>query len=125
HGTPFFQGGYVEVMYFLTGENRAFNKFYGVPAKTFPWENAYCVRNCTDSCWGRGAWQVGVRYNYVDLNDNGINGGILNSVTFGVNWFMTPNAKVQFNYDLTNRSQVQQVSAGDINSFGIRFQYVF
>ena len=31
------------------------------------------------------------RYNAIDLNDNGINGGELNSFTFGVNWFWTAN----------------------------------
>ncbi|HEY2882603.1 MAG TPA: hypothetical protein VGJ15_09225 [Pirellulales bacterium] len=59
------------------------------------------------------------------LHYNGINGGILNSFTFGVNWFATPNTKVQFNYDFTNRSAVKTVAAGDINSFGTRVQYMF
>jgi phosphate-selective porin len=68
---------------------------------------------------------VGVRYNTLDLNDNGINGGMLNSFTFGVNWFLNANAKMQFNYDFTDRSQVKTVAAGDINGFGMRFQYVF
>ena len=52
-----------------------------------------------------GRWQIGARYNAIDLNDNGINGGILNSFTFGVNWFWTPNVKVQFNYDLTHAAK--------------------
>jgi phosphate-selective porin OprO and OprP len=124
-GTPFFQGGYVELWYFLTNDNRSFNKQYGVPANTSPLENAYWVKSCSGCCSGWGAWQVGARYNAVDLNDNGINGGILNSFTFGVNWFLNPNAKMQFNYDFTNRSKVKTVAAGDINSFGTRFQYSF
>ena len=125
-GTPFFQGGYVEVWYFLTDDNRTFNLVYGVPARTVPLENAFWVRNaCGNCCGGWGAWQVGVRYNTVDLNDNGINGGMLNSFTFGVNWFLNANAKMQFNYDFTDRSQVKTVAAGDINGFGVRFQYVF
>ena len=114
-GTPFFQGGYVEVWYFLTNDNRSFNKQYGVPANTSPLENAYWVKSCSGCCSGWGAWQVGARYNAVDLNDNGINGGILNSFTFGVNWFLNPNAKMQFNYDFTNRSKVKTVATGDIN----------
>jgi len=125
-GTPFFQSGYVEVWYFLTDDNRTFNLVYGAPARTVPLENAFWVRNaCGNCCGGWGAWQVGVRYNTVDLNDNGINGGMLNSFTFGVNWFLNANAKMQFNYDFTDRSQVKTVAAGDINGFGMRFQYVF
>ncbi len=125
-GTPYFQGGYIEVLYFLTGDDRIFNKSCSVPGQTLPEENAYWVRNSTGGCcYGTGAWQLGVRYNAVDLNDNGINGGILNSFTLGVNWFLNPNARVQFNYDFTNRSQVKTVAAGNINGFGTRFQYNF
>ena len=124
-GTPFFDGGYVELWYFLTGDNRVYNKFYAAPANVVPLENAFWVRNGSGCCGGWGAWQVGVRYNAIDLNDNGINGGTLNSFTFGVNWFLNPNTKWQFNYDFTNRGQVKTVAAGDINSFGTRFQYSF
>ncbi len=110
----------------MTDDYRTFNKVYGVPARTVPIENAYWVRDASGHCCsGWGAWQIGVRYNAVDLNDNGINGGILNSFTFGVNWFLNPNTKVQFNYDFTNRSQVKTVAAGDISGFGTRFQFVF
>jgi phosphate-selective porin OprO/OprP len=102
-----------------------YNKFYAAPANVVPLENAFWVRNGSGCCGGWGAWQVGVRYNAIDLNDNGINGGTLNSFTFGVNWFLNPNTKWQFNYDFTNRGQVKTVAAGDINSFGTRFQYSF
>jgi phosphate-selective porin OprO/OprP len=124
-GTPFFDGGYVELWYFLTGDSRVYNKFYATPAGVVPMENAFWVRNGSGCCAGWGAWQVGVRYNAVDLNDNGINGGTLNSFTFGVNWFLNPNTKWQFNYDFTNRGPVKTVAAGDINSSGTRFQYSF
>lgn len=124
-GTPFFQGGYAEVWYFLTGDNRTYNKFYAAPANTVPLENVFWVRNANGCCGGWGAWQVGVRYNAIDLNDNGINGGVLNSFTFGVNWFLNPNVKWQFNYDFTARGQVKTVAAGDINGFGTRFQFCF
>ena len=124
-GTPFFQGGYVEAWYFLTGDNRTFNKQYGVPVRTVPIENAYWVRSPSGCCYGSGAWQVGARYSAIDLNDNGINGGTLNSGTFGVNWFLNPNAVVQFNYDLTHRSQVKTTPPGFINGFGTRVAFNF
>ncbi len=124
-GTPFFQGGYVQALWFLTGEHDVYNRHTGTFEGPVPYENAYCVRSCNGECKGWGAWQIGARYNAVDLNDNGINGGILNSFTFGVNWFWTPNVKVQFNYDLTQRSEVKTVDAGFINAWGTRFACFF
>jgi phosphate-selective porin OprO/OprP len=58
----------------------------------------------------RGAWQVGARYNVLDLNDQGINGGVLQNVTIGLNWFFNPNTKWQFNYIATHRD-VSQTAA--------------
>ena len=65
------------------------------------------------------------RYNAIDLNDNGINGGELNSFTLGVNWLWNANSRVQLNYDFTARGPVKTVAAGDINALGIRFSYDF
>ena len=45
-----------------------------------------------------GAWQVGTRYSRTDLKSTGIDGGILQDVTLGLNWFLNPNMKFQFNY---------------------------
>ena len=124
-GTPFYHGGYVSVLWFLTGEHSVYNRHTGTFEGVTPFENAFCTSSCNGVNEGTGAWQLGFRYNTIDLNDNGINGGILDSFTFGVNWYWTPNAKVQFNYDLTRRSDVKTVDAGDINSFGLRFAYFF
>lgn len=124
-GTPFFQGGYVQCGYFLTGEHEVYDRHRGTFDRITPYENAFCVRSCDGECKGWGAWQVLGRYNTIDLNDNGINGGELNSFTLGVNWFWNANARVYLNYDFTNRSRVKTVAAGDINSLGIRFGYDF
>ncbi len=124
-GTPFFYGGYLQAMWFLTGEHDIYNRRTGTFDGPIPYQNAYCVRTCDGVSRSWGAWQIGGRYNAIDLNDNGINGGILNSFTFTLNWFWTPNAKVQFNYDLTHRSQVDTVEPGFINAWGIRFAYFF
>jgi phosphate-selective porin OprO/OprP len=66
-----------------------------------------------------------VRYSALDLNDNGINGGVMQAGTLGLNWFMNPNAKMQFTYDLAHRGQVRETAPGYINSYGIRLSYDF
>jgi phosphate-selective porin OprO/OprP len=125
HGTPYFQGGYVEVMYFVTGEHRNYNTKLAAFDRPNVYENAYIVAGRDGTCMGSGAVQVGARYSAMDLNANGINGGDLQSMTFGVNWFLNPTVKVQFNYDLTHRSEVRGVESGFINSFGTRFALDF
>jgi phosphate-selective porin OprO/OprP len=124
-GTPWFQGGYIQCGYFLTGEHEVYNRQRGTFDRVTPYENAFCTRSCAGECKGWGAWQVVARYNSLNLNDNGINGGSLDSFTFGVNWFWNANARMQLNYDFTSRGPVKQVAAGDINSLGIRFGYDF
>jgi len=125
HGTPFFQGGYVQCGYFLTGEHEVYERRRGTFERVEPYENAYCVRAPEGECKGWGAWQVCARYNALTLVDNDINGGRLNSFTLGLNWFWNANARVQFNYDFTNRSAVKATAEANINSFGTQFSYDF
>ena len=68
---------------------------------------------------------MGARYSYTNLDSGLINAGVLNAMTFGVNWFLNPNLKFQFNYDITYRSQVAQCAPGWINAAGIRCAFDF
>ena len=72
-----------------------------------------------------GAWQVGARYCYSDLNDGPINGGIVNEVTFGLNWFLNPNMKLQWNYDIGHRAIAGGTSDGNYYGFGMRMTFDF
>src|SRR5690606_7764957 len=122
----FFQGGYLQLMYFLTGEHRTFNKKLAALDRVIPNENVFWVRTADGAAaGGRGAWQVGFRYSALDLNDKRINGGLLHAGTIGINWFLNPNAKIQFNYDIAHRGAVKEVAPGLVNSFGTRFAYDF
>ena len=60
--------------------------------------------------------------------EQGINGGVLNGVTLGANWFLNPNTRVALNYDFTYRDFTNSLGAngsGGINGFGTRFFYDF
>lgn len=126
-GTVYVQNFYVEGHYFLTGETREYEKKAGAFGRVIPLKNA----RWKGGCYQPGAWQLAFRYDHADLNDSGVDGGRLNCYTFGVNWFLNPNMKVQANYALTERdrgiSQVQTatVDNGLIHGFGMRLAYDF
>lgn len=132
-GTLFMQGGYVQTLYFLTGENRNYNRQSGVFGRVIPNENAHPSRS-----WG--AWQVGARYDWLDLNSGIVSGGREQDLTLGLNWFLNPNARFQLNYVLTwvNNAPpttfpgtigalngARFVGDGVINSFGGRMDFTF
>ena len=105
-GTVYYQSGYAEVLYFLTGESRTYSKIEYRFDRPIPHNNFYAIRGGGSGrrlSLSEGAWQVGVRYNYLCLDDGEVNGGVLNGMTLGLNWLLNPNARVYFNYDFTYR----------------------
>lgn len=128
-GDVLYHGGYAQVFYFLTGEHETYDKLLGVFTRVTPHENFFVGR---DECGnvtggGIGAWQVGARYNYLDLNDNGFNGGILHNGTLGLNWFLNPNMKFQFDFMATHRDAPLAGDLGDgwIYGWGTRWAMDF
>jgi phosphate-selective porin OprO/OprP len=121
-GTVMYHGGYAEVLYFLTGEYQAYDKAEGTFGRVVPKCNLRTTRGQGVSGWG--AWQIGVRYSYLDLTDKAIQGGRLYDWTVGLNWFWNPNMKVQLNYILERRDQ-PGVSPAWINGLGVRGAYDF
>ena len=122
-GALFYSGGYVEVLYMLTGEHRAYVRESGLYDRIVPRKNAYWVlgKKGAPNEAGGGAWQVALRYNYLNLNDKGINGGVLSDVTAGLNWFINPNMKFQCNYSVTNRHSPTGQSDGTIQGLGFKY----
>lgn len=121
YGNTFYHGGYVEVHYFLTGEHRAYDHDRMAFTRVTP-KNP--VR-WTGDTRGIGAWQLALRYGYLDLNDGGVAGGVSHEFVAGVNWFLTANAKIQANYVLTHRNVTGGAGDGYINGFGVRTAWDF
>jgi phosphate-selective porin OprO/OprP len=121
-GTVFYHGGYIQALYFLTGEHQEYVRREGVFGRVVP-RNDYHLKTC-DAYRAMGAWQVGVRFSYLDLNDKAIQGGQLYDWTVGLNWFLNPNMKVQLNYILEHRD-MPGVAVGWINGIGLRAAYDF
>jgi phosphate-selective porin OprO and OprP len=120
-GTLFYQGTYVELLYFLTGEHRAYDRRTAVFDRVVPLRNF----NVWVDSHGWGAWQVGVRYGYLDLQNKGVNGATLNDIVLGLNWFINPNAKIQWNLALDHRDSTPPGSSGWTYIFGARLALDF
>ncbi|MFP4257307.1 MAG: OprO/OprP family phosphate-selective porin, partial [Desulfobacterales bacterium] len=116
---PDFSGYYVYGSYFLTGESRNYKPGSGSFGRVKP------NRDFSFHKQGAGAWELGVRYSSLDLNDESIEGGELNDLTLGVNWHLNPNVRTMINYvyaDLEDRADVDDDSA---NILQARFQVDF
>jgi len=129
-GDVWFNGGYIQATYFLTGESRTYDRRLGRLGSSYitsPFTPFYFTRG-EDGGWlfGRGAWELAARYNYLDLNSKGIQGGISNAWEAGVNWYLNPNLKIQFEYLWQDRFNMSDSkNSGNLNGLGIRTQFFF
>jgi phosphate-selective porin OprO and OprP len=140
-----FNGGYLQAAYTLTGENRAYDRKSGGLSRYYfggqgPYENAFLVRDQDGGfCCGHGAIEVACRYSYVDLNAGSVaagtfvNGGIMQGVSTGVNWYLNSNLTVNtewvydFRYDVPGNGANPGTTTvvGDVMGFGTRVQLSF
>ncbi len=126
-----FWGAYFYAAYFLTGEHMPWERDSGTLGRPKPFENFFLVNRCRGGVGGGwGAWQVAARYSYADFNDDDILGGIGESLTIGLNWYWTANARMQFNWlhgKITDNgfTRAPAVLSGNYDIVGTRFMVDF
>jgi len=131
-----FNGGYLQVAYTLTGENRAYDRRMGTLAREYygksgPFSNAFLIRDDDGHVHcGWGAWEIAARYSYVNLNDgtglNRIQGGVLNGFTLGVNWYANANFNLMCDWVYNTRDDLAPGSfTGFVSGLGIEAQLQF
>lgn len=112
-------GVYAQAGWFLTGEHRPYDRKLGTIDRVIPKENfGY------NAAGGSGAWEVAARFSWLNLNDNGIQGGQLTDWTAGVNWYWNPNTKLVFNY-VHALASVPGSDQSQTDMFGLRAQVDF
>jgi phosphate-selective porin OprO/OprP len=127
-GTTYTQSAYVQTSYFLTGENRPWLLHGGsgaAPNRIVPNKNYYFVPGQDSHLFSSGAWQVAARFSWIDLDNQVAQAGTLYDVTLGLNWFLNPNMKFQWNFDYAFRNFAGNTSDGPIYGFGMRFAMDF
>ena len=93
-GNLSFGGWYVQAGYFLTGENRVYDRKSGKYKRVVP--------HSMVGEGGFGAWEVAARYSEMDLISGNITGGKERNVTLGVNWWMNRSFMIRLNYVYAN-----------------------
>lgn len=87
-----FDGYYVYGSMFLTDDTRPYKFSSGSFDKVSP--------SSTVGKGGIGAWELGLRYSSVDLNDSAIiDGGDQDLLTVGLNWYASKNVRFMANYN--------------------------
>jgi phosphate-selective porin OprO and OprP len=87
-----FWGGYISGGWFLTGERPRYDRAAGVPGNVRP-DSPFSLRH-----GGSGALEFALRYSYLDLEDRTVNGGRMNILMPGLNWYWNEYVHWQFNY---------------------------
>ena len=133
--TRSFNGGYVELSYFLTGEHRTYDRRLGrldFSYFTGPATNFWLTRDDNGGLnVGRGAWEIAARYDYLNLNDGPIRGGVVDGCEIALNWYLNPAVKIQFEYTDNNRYHLNPAGTpvgktdGVVQGFGTRLQLNF
>jgi phosphate-selective porin OprO/OprP len=100
-------GYYVSGLWNITGETWGYKA--GVPTTGLPDDPA------------KGLWQLGLRYDTIDLTDGAVVGGEMDSITAGVNWYWRSNFKFMVDYVMVN--QEKGVLEDNPNAIEARLQF--
>lgn len=112
-----FLGFYVYGSYFWSGESRHYDRSKGFFGRLKP------KRDFSFTGESYGALETALRFSYLDLNSGPVQGGLLRSVTAGLNWYLHDHSKIRFNYVYANAQGGPQ--NGDLQVFETRFEFDF
>lgn len=111
-GSLRFYGWNVQARYLLTGEHH----FYDVRDGQF---------GSIDPCGSYGAFEVAARYDFVNLNDKDVRGGMQHDVTVGLNWFLNQQVRFSANYIRATIHPALDAPTRHLDIIGLRAQVGF
>ncbi len=119
-GTAQVGGAYSHLSYFLTGENRIFERFgqHGAQfGRNKPFTNFFLVPDCV----GWGAWEAKARWSNLDLANT--NRGQYNDLTVGFNWYWSDRTRIMFDWIHPVTTSQTVFGATESDLFAMRFDF--
>lgn len=113
-------GAYVHVSYFLTGENRIYEKFgqHGAQfGRNRPFTNVFF----TPGGAGLGGWELKTRWSHLNLQNVGA--GEYNDLTVGANWYWSDRVRIMFDWIHPITSGATTYGSTESDILGIRFDF--
>jgi phosphate-selective porin OprO and OprP len=113
-------GMYAHLSYFLTGENRNYERFgqHGAQfGRNQPYSNVFAV----DGCRSWGAWEAKIRTSYLDLDP--VDGGQYQDLTAGFNWYWSDRVRVMFDWIHPWTTADTPFGTADADILGTRFDF--
>lgn len=104
-----FASAYVSALWNLSGE-------------TWGYRNGVVTTGLPDAP-GAGMWQLGARFDRVDLDDEGVFGGEESNLTLGINYYWRSNFKFMANYVAVEAERGAMAAEDDPDIFELRAQF--
>jgi len=105
-----FDGYYAYVSYFLTDDSR-------------PYSTSDAAFGTVSPSSEKGAWELAARVSNLDLTDADIAGGSVDTLTLGVNYYMTRDLRFTANYVMADSDRV--AGDDDPNALQLRIRFTF
>jgi phosphate-selective porin len=106
---PIFGGWNIVASWVITGEHRPYDKQVAYARRIMPTGK-------------KGAWELVARYSHLDLQDNNIDGGILDKWHLGVNWWASQHWRCSMSYGISTLDRFDK--RGITNQLLTRIQWV-
>ncbi|MFC5578559.1 OprO/OprP family phosphate-selective porin [Lysobacter niabensis] len=88
----------------FSGDGFYVSGLWNVTGETWGYKAGTPVTNLPDEP-GLGMWQLGLRYDTIDLTDGAVVGGEMDSITAGVNWYWRSNFKFMLDYVMVDQEK--------------------
>jgi phosphate-selective porin len=121
-GNIYLDGYYLEALCFLTnGDHHPLDTKTMSLGRVIPNSPFICrEKEDPNQSNGWGAWEIGLRLDYLNFNSGALQAGTLNSISTGINWYWNANMRLMGNYIYTFREVDMPNGTGNIQAFGIR-----
>lgn len=116
----FVNGAYSHLSYFLTGENRIYDRF-GQHGAQFARNKPYHNLSAAPGCWAWGAWELKARWSYLDLST--VAAGQYNDLTAGMNWYWSDRTRIMFDWIHPWTSQQTVFGDTEADVLAMRFDF--